>query len=194
MDVLGEAGLDTVASPFLVYGRRRWHAQRALLEATTAATATPTTDDPHHQQHHPSTSSSPPHPRSPIILAPLRARIQAIITDPSLLKTYAHALDELELALIVRQDPAAPRDVLDAMVWLWVMSDEFVPLLRVPTQEAVAIFAHFCVLLKHHESHWWLQGWGDHIMVRAREILDEEHRDWIEWPMREMGWMEGVER
>ena len=187
MDVLGEAGLDTVASPFLLYGRRRWHAQRALLEATTAPTPTP--NDPHLSASS-SPSSSSPSLRSPI-LAPLRARIQATVTDASLLQTYAHALDELELALIVRQDPAAPRDVLDAMVWLWVMSDEFVPLLRLPTQEAVAIFAHFCVLLKHHESHWWLQGWGDHIMVRAREILDEEHRGWIEWPMREMGWMEG---
>ncbi|KAK3290893.1 uncharacterized protein B0H64DRAFT_446710 [Chaetomium fimeti] len=194
MDVLGEAGLETVASPFLVYGRRRWHAQRALLEATTAAATAATTKDPHQQQQqqHSPAASSPPEPRGPI-LAPLRARIQTTVSDPALLKTYAHALDELELALVVRQDPAAPRDVLDAMVWLWVMSDEFVPLLRLPTQEAVAIFAHFCVLLKHHESHWWLQGWGDHIMMRAREILDEEHRGWIDWPMREMGWMEGVE-
>lgn len=192
MDVLGEAGLETVAKPFLIYGRRRWHAQRALLEATTAAT-TPTTTEPH--QHHPSpadpSSPSPTLPSS--ILAPLRTRIQTTVTDPSLLKTYTHALDELEGALVVRHDPAAPRDVLDAMVWLWVMSDEFVPLLRVPTQEAVAIFAHFCVLLKYYESHWWLQGWGEHIMMRAREILDEEHRGWIEWPLREMGWMEGVE-
>ncbi|KAJ4285983.1 hypothetical protein N0V88_008170 [Collariella sp. IMI 366227] len=36
----------------------------------------------------------------------------------------------LELALVVRQDPSAPRDVLDAMVWLWMVSDSFVPLLK----------------------------------------------------------------
>ncbi|KAK4034384.1 hypothetical protein C8A01DRAFT_18806, partial [Parachaetomium inaequale] len=175
MDVLGESGLDTVVGPFLHYGRGRWRAQRALLEAKL-------------------TSQPPDSPPEPPLLAPLRARIHAAVSDPSLLQTYTHALDELELALVVRQDPAAPRDVLDAMVWLWVVSDEFVPLLRVPTQEAVAIFAHFCVLLKHHESHWWLQGWGDHVMVRAREILDGEHRGWIEWPVREMGWGEGAGR
>ncbi|AEO67492.1 uncharacterized protein THITE_2078336 [Thermothielavioides terrestris NRRL 8126] len=106
-----------------------------------------------------------------------------------LLHTYTHAVDELELALVAQRDPAAPRDVLDAMVWLWEVSDSLVPLLRVPTQEAVAIFAHFCVLLKHHESHWWLQGWADHIMARAHEILDAEHREWIEWPIREIGRM-----
>jgi hypothetical protein len=166
MDVLGERGKDTVAGPFLRYGAGRWHAQRAKLDEQAQSDAEP-------------------------LLAPLRARIEAAVSDPDLLRTYAHALDELDLALVVRQDPAAPRDVLDAMVWLWVMSDEFVPLLRVPTQEAVAIFAHFCVLLKHHECHWWLQGWGDHVMVRAHEILDEEHREWIEWPIREIARMAG---
>ncbi|KAK4117944.1 hypothetical protein N657DRAFT_584530 [Parathielavia appendiculata] len=158
--VLGERGLETVAGPFLHYGRGRWNAQRAIMEAR---------------------SHEPP------LLDPLRARIAAAVSDPDLLRTYAYAVDELELALVVRQDPDAPRDVLDAMVWLWMVSDSFVPLLKVPAQEAVAIFAHYCVLLKHHESHWWLQGWGDHVMARAHEILDEEHRAWIQWPLREMG-------
>ncbi|KAK3303031.1 uncharacterized protein B0T15DRAFT_261738 [Chaetomium strumarium] len=179
MDVLGERGLDTVAAPFLHYGRARWHAHRAKL--------------------HEHSSNEP-------LLAPLRARIFATTTtgggrraagadeeSTELLHTYAHALDELELALVVSRDPATPRDVLDAMVWLWEVSDSLVPLLRgtEPRQEAVAIFAHFCVLLKQHEAHWWLQGWGEHVMVRALEVLDEEHKGWIEWPMREMGWMGG---
>ncbi|KAK4097269.1 hypothetical protein N658DRAFT_434380 [Parathielavia hyrcaniae] len=160
--VLGERGLETFARPFLRYGRGRWDAQRAIIEAR---------------------SGEPP------LLDPLRARIAAAVSDPGLLRTYAYAVDELELALVVRQDPGATRDVLDAMVWLWMVSDSFVPLLKVSAQEAVAIFAHYCVLLKHHESHWWLQGWGDHVMARAHEILDEEHRAWIEWPIREMGGM-----
>jgi len=125
--------------------------------------------------------------------------MHAAVSDPDLLRTYVHALDELELALVgVRADPAAPRDVLDAMVWLWVVSDELLPLLRGAAaherkttvhQEAVAVFAHFGLLLRHHESHWWLQGWGDHVVRRASEILDEEHRSWIEWPLREMAQM-----
>ncbi|EDO65355.2 hypothetical protein GE21DRAFT_9537 [Neurospora crassa] len=75
-------------------------------------------------------------------------------------------------------------DVLDAMLWLWAVSDSLVPLLKIhPTQEAVAIFAHFGILLKHHERQWWLQGWGDHLIMRAKDILDEEHRGWIRWPL-----------
>ena len=53
---------------------------------------------------------------------------------------------------------------------------------------AVAIFAHYSILLKNHDSHWWLQGWGDHLMSRALEVLDDEHREWLDWPIKEMGW------
>jgi hypothetical protein len=108
------------------------------------------------------------------------------VSDAGLRGRYEYALDELEMALVVRQDPDGHRDVLDAMVWLWMVSEALVPLLRVPTQEAVAIFAHYSVLLKYHESRWWLQGWAEHVMVRAQEILDDEHRPWIEWPVREL--------
>ncbi|KAL2163857.1 hypothetical protein VTH06DRAFT_5916 [Thermothelomyces fergusii] len=203
MEVLGQqAGLDTVAGPFLKYGQRRWHAQRALLAricaninshnenggsgGSSGSNEKSKDDDGSNNQHQ---DQAPPHNQP--LLGPLRARIEeaSASADPALRRTYAHALDELELALVgAAADPGAPRDVLDAMVWLWVVSDEFLPLLRAPTrtQEAVAIFAHFGLLLRHHESHWWLQGWGDHVIARAREILDDRHRAWIEWPLREM--------
>ncbi|KAK0648556.1 hypothetical protein B0T16DRAFT_326522 [Cercophora newfieldiana] len=171
--ILGSQGHDTVLAPFLAYGHVRYHAAR---------------DTPR-----PSTSLSG--------VAALRERILAASPAPSqdVLATYAHALDELELALVARQSEEMPRDVLDAMLWLWEVSDSLVPLLKSgtgeggspsgkPAQEAVAIFAHFSILLRHHESHWWLQGWAEHLISQAWEILDEEHRSWIEWPMREIGW------
>lgn len=170
-DILGERGMETMAAPFLIYGRKRWAASyQVILDAKAKA--------------------GPDAAEEGMLLAPLRQRIAAAVLDPDLLRIYGHALDHLELALVVRQDPDAPRDVLDAMVWLWMVSETLVPLLKVPTQtqEAVAIFAHYSVLLKHHESHWWLQGWGDHLMSRALEILDDEHRAWLDWPIKEMGW------
>jgi hypothetical protein len=172
MHMLAEPGFDTVAGPFISYGHRRWHAQQAVLEAKRVAAEGRLPGEPEPE-------ASP--------LAPLRARIQATVSDAGLRGRYEYALDELEMALAVRQDPDdAHRDVLDAMVWLWMVSESLVPLLRVPTQEAVAIFAHYSVLLKHHESRWWLQGWAEHVVMRAQEILDEEHREWIEWPVREL--------
>ena len=196
--VLGTQGRSTVLAPFLAYGAHRWQSTRDVLASSST-----------------SSSSSSPSPASAgnatetrddteSAVAPLRRRIAAALPVPTtadttaavaataLRTTYDHALDELELALVARQDAATPRgDVLDAMLWLWEVSDSLVPLLKAdpaPAQEAVAIFAHFCVLLKHHESHWWLQGWADHLVARAHDLLDAEHRAWIEWPMREIGW------
>ncbi|KAK0724205.1 hypothetical protein B0H67DRAFT_597958 [Lasiosphaeris hirsuta] len=159
--VLGEQGRDTVLAPFLEYGGRRWSAQRE-----------------------PDGRSAGGGGEAAGGVEVLRARIrEAVGGQPALLATYGHAGE-------------GPRDVLDAMLWLWEVSDSLVPLLKsdpardlAPAQEAVAIFAHFCILLKHHESHWWLQGWGDHLISRAYDILDAEHRSWIEWPMREIGWV-----
>ncbi|KAK4140710.1 uncharacterized protein C8A04DRAFT_39636 [Dichotomopilus funicola] len=169
MDALGEPGPDTVAGPFLRYGYTRWNAQRAALDARK-----------HHSLSDPTSTNdvSAPLPPYQPLLGPLRSRVHAAVSDPALLGTYTRALDQLELSLASRDLPDAPRDSLDAMVWLWMVSDEFMPLLRAPTQEAVAIFAHFGVLLKHHETHWWLKGWGDHIA-------------WIEWPLSELGWVDG---
>lgn len=78
---------------------------------------------------------------------------------------------------------------MDAFVWQFVLADSFVPLLANPTQEAAAIFAHFCVILKRFDEHWWLQGWGTVLIARVWEILDSVHRPWIQWVVEEMGWI-----
>ncbi|KAK0611317.1 hypothetical protein B0T14DRAFT_439054 [Immersiella caudata] len=171
--ILGPQGRSTTLAPFLAYGGTRYYAARGTPRPSTSLSG----------------------------VTALKERILAVEPAPSqeTLAIYAHALDELELALVVRESEGSPRDVLDAMLWLWEVSDSLVPLLKSgtseggeptgPAQEAVAIFAHFSILLRHHESHWWLQGWAEHLISRAWEILDEGHRSWIEWPMSEIGWM-----
>ena len=125
-------------------------------------------------------------------MATLRDRIlrqsSPIAKDPALFRTFAFALDELEVALVVPLRAGSPhRDVMDVLIWLWAVSDTLVPLLKQDQPEAIVVFAHFCVLLKHHEAVWWLRGWGDHLIRRAYEVLDEKHRDWIRWPVEEVG-------
>ncbi|KAK0671551.1 putative transcription factor [Cercophora samala] len=173
--VLGERGHETMLAPFLAYGGQRWRTHRAKMQESQTGEA----------------------------WGPLSTLRQNILGSmqkqegqegaQERLSTYIHALDELELSLVIitreqnGEGAEEEKDVLDAMLWLWEVSDSLVPLLKIPTPEAVAIFAHFCILWKHHERTWWLQGWGDHLVERAHEILDEEHRGWIEWPMRVVG-------
>jgi len=110
-----------------------------------------------------------------------------------LLPIYDRAIKELRQALSVclsADEGGGALDIYDAFIWHFVVADDFMPLLKEPPeQEAVVIFAHFCILLKKLESHWWLQGWGTHLVGKAWELLDQEHRLWIQWPIQEIGFL-----
>jgi hypothetical protein len=75
------------------------------------------------------------------------------------------------------------------MTWLYHLSPEFLIQLRDHTQEALAIFAYGCVLLKKLDFCWWMEGWSVHLISRIYFSLDETHRAWIEWPIAEIGWV-----
>ncbi|SPO04364.1 related to C6 transcription factor [Cephalotrichum gorgonifer] len=114
--------------------------------------------------------------------------LRRMVLDEGLLRTYSKAVRLLrETAHLLDQPQRA--HISDVFRWVWQVGDDFLPLLQIPTQEAVAIFAHFCVYLKVLEGQWWLMGWADHLISRAWDMLDEEHRLWIRWPVDEIGWV-----
>lgn len=102
------------------------------------------------------------------------------------MRVYTHAIEELRKSFRMFFS-ARGMDLGDAMMWLFVVADDFLPFLKVPTQEALVIFAHFSVLLKRLDNQWWLQGWGSRLIVRIHAMLDQEHRLWIQWPIEEAG-------
>lgn len=108
--------------------------------------------------------------------------------DTHRLYIYNRAVKELQsLYRLLQMDTRL--EILDAFVWIWEVADDFLPLLELPTQEAVAIFAYFFVVLKRLDDQWWLQGWADHLMSQAYATLDDEHRLWIGWPIEQIGWI-----
>lgn len=130
--------------------------------------------------------------------ARLRSRLEAFdrlqrlmdagVQDAGHLRTYTTAIALLRDSSHVLEG-ARHVNFSDAFIWVWQVADDFLPLLQAPTQEAVAVLAHFCVHLKELESLWWFRGWADHLISRAWEMLDEEHRLWIRWPVEEIGWV-----
>ena len=113
--------------------------------------------------------------------------IGAHVTDPDSLNVYQHAIQELRGQFQVHGlSPPMSLDISDLFLWIFELIDDFFILLKVPTQEAVVIFAYFCVLLKKLEFHCWLEGWADHLMTRVQELVDEDHQAWISWPMTEI--------
>lgn len=134
-------------------------------------------------------SHAPQHENSSL-LQDLQNRINATIDDASLLSIYNVAIKELRMQLSLDLSEAPHRlDLLDAFMWQFTVSDTFLPLLKNPTQEAAAIFAPFCIILKRFEGHWWLQGWGTVLISKIWRILDSVHRPWIQWAIEEMGWV-----
>lgn len=80
-------------------------------------------------------------------------------------------------------------DITDVFVWHFVVAEDFMPLLKQGRQEAVVIFVHSLIVLSAVNWSKWLNGWDTFLLSRAWEILDAEHRLWVQWPIEEIGWI-----
>jgi hypothetical protein len=114
----------------------------------------------------------------------LQRLVVAHVADCATLGVYERAIDELRGQYHVAS--SAGVDLPSVFVWIFDMYDDFFPLLRKAAQEAVAIFAHLCVLFKKADC-CWLDGWADHLMSQVHGMLDDEHRRWISWPAAQIG-------
>lgn len=151
-----------VLAPLFTHGADRW----MLRETSTAPTACV------HQQ-----------------LDNMASLIKRRQPDEQLRSIYLRAIEELHKSFSVDESGSDTScDITDAFVWIHEVVDDLLPQLHVPTQEAVAIFAFFSVLFKRTGDQWYMHGWADHLIAKAYSILDEEHRLWIQWPLKEMGW------
>ncbi|UKZ94598.1 uncharacterized protein TrAFT101_009459 [Trichoderma asperellum] len=85
--------------------------------------------------------------------------------------------------------PVAPVVLTSTIyAWLYRMDHGFIELLVRRDSLALVIFAHFCVLIKFLSGCWWMYGWSTHLLQEIWDLLDEEHRLWIRWPIEEIGW------
>lgn len=106
------------------------------------------------------------------------------------LEIYEGAIDELRCHLgLALSTERRDLDMMDAFVWHFGMAESFLPLLKEMRQEAVAIFAHSLVVFSAVDGQWWLRGWDTFLMARIWDVLDEEHRLWVQWPIEEIGWV-----
>ncbi|KAI0975222.1 hypothetical protein F4678DRAFT_419660 [Xylaria arbuscula] len=160
---LANAQFDGPLAPIFQHGIDRWEAREVSRQ-----TASPV------NQH----------------LDRLQTSIERSEPDAGLRNTYINAISELRKSFLSMEcGRGQTYEVTDIFVWVFQVGDDFVPLLRVPTQSAVAILAFFCVLLRGLKSQWWLNGWADYLMAKSYALLDREHRLWIQWPMEEIGYI-----
>jgi hypothetical protein len=131
-----------------------------------------------------------PEHRDAKVLHDLQALIDARAPDVKDREIYAHAIQELRCQLsYVLSSRSHELDIADAFVWHFAMAESFMPLLQQGKQEAVVIFAHSLVIFSTVNWSRWLNGWDTFLLARAWDVLDAEHRLWIQWPIEEIGWI-----
>jgi hypothetical protein len=124
------------------------------------------------------------------ILGELSANVEETVHDEKELAIYRHALHELKFQLNMVVNPTShDLDIMDAFVWHFAMAEDYMPLLQQGRQEAVAIFAHSLIIFNAVSRSTWLYGWDTILLARSYDILDYQHRLWIQWPIEEIGWV-----
>lgn len=76
-----------------------------------------------------------------------------------------------------------------AFGWLYRMTDTFLERLQQRDPITLIIYAHFIVLIRVLEQFWYMQGWTHHVMSGIWEMTPREHRAWLDWPTKMVGWI-----
>lgn len=120
----------------------------------------------------------------------LASFLSSSTTDPQDLTAYIDSINELQKSIAVLPnrncDSFEPSDMF---IWPYRVPDHYLYLLRQRAPGALVIYAHFSVLLKHLDTHWWMKDWAEYLISQIYGLLDEEHRLWIRGPIEEIGWV-----
>ena len=160
VQVLGDTTADSPLDPIFQHSARRW----AMC--------------------HPRCFEASPDQRA---LDELQTLLRSNVSDGEALTAYDHAVAELRGQFhAFAVNPPASRDISDVFIWIFELLDDFFPLLKIPTQEAVVIVTYFAILLKKLDSICWMEGWADYLVSWAQNLLDANHQPWISWPLAEI--------
>lgn len=72
-------------------------------------------------------------------------------------------------------------------IWPARISLEYLELLRAREPAALVLLAHYSVLLGPLEQSWYMSGFRKRLLERIYRQLDEEWRQWLDWPFAEAG-------
>lgn len=71
--------------------------------------------------------------------------------------------------------------------WLCRFTNGFGDLVSRKDPYALVIFGYSCVVLKHSEPAYWIDGYPEKLLREIYECLNTSLRGWLHWPMEELG-------
>ena len=108
--------------------------------------------------------------------------------QPEDLKTNQNAIDGLNPIFVSVYRADGAREYTEIISFVYRLDELFLSNLADRKPHALVILAYYCVLLKKIDHYWWIGNWGVTLLARIYELLDAEHRIWIQWPIEEIGW------
>ncbi|KAF2836935.1 hypothetical protein M501DRAFT_938740 [Patellaria atrata CBS 101060] len=108
------------------------------------------------------------------------------IKDPEVAEAYTSAIRNLHGAFI--RFPQYPSHSALSILKIWPvrLSPEFMELLGNKHPEALVILAYFSVLLGRCRWYWFMEGWSERVVDTVEALLDDEWKDWLQWPKAEL--------
>jgi len=99
--------------------------------------------------------------------------------------TYARAIQGLKecFNLLSSKD----RDNGMVLTWPISLSPEYLELLGSCQQMAVVILAHYAVILNEIRDTWWEMGWGRKLIQEIHQLVHDEWKVLVAWPMDKIG-------
>ncbi|KAI9745053.1 MAG: hypothetical protein M1818_001331 [Claussenomyces sp. TS43310] len=97
------------------------------------------------------------------------------------------ALNSLKEVCGIVTSPGAMDDTTAILSWPAMVTDAFAEMLVGRDRGALAILAHYCVLLKRLEHVWWIRGEAEILLEYVKEVLGREDEAWIRWPIEQVG-------
>ncbi|KAG4437146.1 hypothetical protein IFR05_007380 [Cadophora sp. M221] len=78
--------------------------------------------------------------------------------------------------------------------WPILVSQEYMSLLSSRRPAALVILAHYAVVLHEVRDRWWVSEWGVKLVQEVYQMLDDEWKTMLEWPLRRIlpTWSESI--
>lgn len=121
-------------------------------------------------------------------LEELRKHVGILTTAETEREDDVHAVDVL-IECYTNRYSGKDGEYHIVFAWLYRMPEGFLERMQRQEPAPLIIYAHWAVLLMELERFWYMKGWTHHVMAGIWDILADEHRIWIRWPMGQVGWI-----
>ncbi|KAL1608451.1 hypothetical protein SLS60_003393 [Paraconiothyrium brasiliense] len=101
---------------------------------------------------------------------------------------YEGALYWLRQAYAHTYNPESITGGLHALLfWIERVPQGYMDLLSMQRPRAMILLANAVVLVKRASHFWYLEGFAEHTIAEAKQVVDFELLPWIDWPMQVCG-------